>query len=374
MGLYTAERDARENEIVRGCRDAPEDSPQSRRERGEDRQEGLSVPSVTSASSDGPRVATPSSVMLNRIIAHANDAARAYLPQRMPNATHLNLDDAWPAGVLDLPTRDVRAWGPRLRYIARRPDVEAFYREIASDLGDLVLYGSGDFHHLAGALIRRVRATGVTLVSFDNHPDWDVRPPYWSCGGWAARTLRTGRVERVSVWGCGNFELQRPARWFADRAALRAGTFEVHAWAERQPASVRRRFDCMTRANWRERFHAFASGLSGRPVYVTVDLDGLRREEAVTNWENGLFTADDVAWAIATVGDKASVVGGDVCGAYSPPSYERAVQRVAGRWDHPKLPPIDRGEAHRLNVASLAIIWNALAGACVDLPRRSSET
>ena len=58
--------------------------------------------------------------------------------------------------------------------------------------------------------------TPFTLVSFDNHPDWDIKPPYWSCGGWAARTLYTSRVERVSVWGCGNFELRWPSRLSAD--------------------------------------------------------------------------------------------------------------------------------------------------------------
>ena len=44
--------------------------------------------------------------------------------------------------------------------------------------------------------------------------------------------------------------------------------------------------------NWRERFQRFAGELAGAAVYVTVDLDCLRAEEAVTNWESGLFTAD----------------------------------------------------------------------------------
>ncbi len=52
----------------------------------------------------------------------------------------------------------------------------------------------------------------------------------------------------------------------------------------------------MTRQNWRERFGHFVDGLKGERVYVTVDLDCLRAEEAITNWENGLFTAEDVAW------------------------------------------------------------------------------
>lgn len=278
----------------------------------------------------------------------------------MQKSVHLDLDGAWADSPLRLPTRDARAWGPRLRYVARRRDIEAFWNEISHDLGDFVLFGSGDFHHLAGLLIRRVTATPFTLVSFDNHPDWDIRPPYWSCGGWAARTLRTGRVQRVSVWGCGNFELQFPARLFADTRALRTSRLEIHAWAERQPQSVQQRFNCMTRENWRERFARFADSLGGMPVYVTVDMDCLRGEEAVTNWENGLFTADDVAWAIGRLRAGAPVVGGDVCGAYSKPSYARIGQRFAGRWDHPRLPNVDPVHARVINLTALGKIWPAL--------------
>jgi arginase family enzyme len=276
------------------------------------------------------------------------------------NAVYLNLDDAWEKGILGLPQRDARNWGPRLRYIARKMDVEAFHREVEKDLAPFILYGSGDFHHLAGVLLRRIGPGPVTLVSFDNHPDWDVRPPCWACGGWAARTLATGHVERVSVWGCGNFELRFPSRLFANRAALNRGTLQVHAWAERQPPAVQKRFDCMTRENWRARFEQFAKGLAGCDVYVTVDMDCLRAEEAVTNWENGLFTAENVAWAIGALRASAKLVGGDVCGAYSPQAYARPFQRLAGKWDHPKIAEPDDAEARRINRKSLETIWPAL--------------
>ena len=59
--------------------------------------------------------------------------------------------------------------------------IEAFDSEIGDDLPRFVLYGSGDFHHLTALWIRRV-AVPVVVVSFDNHPDWDVRPPRWCCG------------------------------------------------------------------------------------------------------------------------------------------------------------------------------------------------
>lgn len=249
-----------------------------------------------------------------------------------------------------------------MRYIARQKDIDAFLADTLPDLGQFILYGSGDFHHLAGALIRRISDTPFTLVSFDNHPDWDIKPPYWACGGWAARTLKTGQANKVSVWGCGNFELQWPARLTADWKALRAGALEVHAWAERQPVAVAKRFNCMTRDNWRSRFQHFAAGLKDRPVYITVDLDCLRAEEAVTNWENGLFTAEDVAWAIGQLRASATVLGGDVCGAWSAAAYARTLQRLASRWDHPAIPIVDANTAQQINARALAALWPALTG------------
>jgi len=202
----------------------------------------------------------------------------------------------------------------------------------------------------------------VTLISFDNHPDWDIRPPHWACGGWINRALELPNVRRAVVWGCGNFELAMPSRLFANRRALRAGRLEVHAWAERQKPGVQRRFDCMTRENWRQRFERFVTSLIGQDVYVTIDIDCLRKEEAVTNWENGLFTAEDVAWALGVLRGKARVVAGDLCGAYSPPAYARAFQRLAGWWDHPKLPSIEATVARDTNRTALQLLWPALAG------------
>jgi hypothetical protein len=271
---------------------------------------------------------------------------------------HLNLDDAWEPKVLGMPTLDARQWGPRLRCFARAPEIEEFFASTRCQLGPYVLYGSGDFHHLAALFVRHIAAADLTIVSFDNHPDWDIRPPKWACGGWVNRALELPHVLRVSVWGCGNFELRFPASLVRNRS----NRIDVNAWAERQPAPVVRRFNCMTRENWRERFEHFADSRRCANVYVTVDLDCLRADEAVTNWENGLFTTEDVAWAISMLRERAHVVGGDLCGAYSIPLYARRRQRFAAEWDRPKLPKVDAAEARHINRRALETIWPALCG------------
>lgn len=291
--------------------------------------------------------------------------------QPAPSQINLNLDNAWQTSTesvlvegnsaIAIPTVNLPAWGPRLRFHARRPEVDSFYREVEARLTRFVLYGSGDFHHLAGVLLRRIKLP-VTVVSFDNHPDWDVRPPHWACGGWVNRALELPHVKRASVWGCGNFELTLPSRLYANHKALKSRRLEIHAWAERQSPGVQKRFNCMTRENWRQRFDRFAESLAGQNVYVTVDLDCLRQGEAITNWENGLLTADEVAWAIGRLRQRSGIIGGDLCGAWSSPRFARALQRWAANWDHPKLPAIDPAEARRVNGEALAKIWPVLTG------------
>ena len=102
---------------------------------------------------------------------------------------HVDLDEAWTGSVLPpMPRLDARIWGPRLRNTAPTRDVEAFFVEVQDRLSPFVLFGSGDFHHLSALWQRRVREP-FRLVCFDNHPDWDIRPPRWSCGGWVNRAL-----------------------------------------------------------------------------------------------------------------------------------------------------------------------------------------
>ncbi len=240
--------------------------------------------------------------------------------------------------------------------------MERFYEELKPRLAPFTLYGSGEFHHLSGLWLRQF-SDPVVLVSFDNHPDWDVRPPHWGCGGWVNRALELPHVRSASVWGCGNFELNPPHRWFANHRAVRDGKLVVRAWKERMSESVRKKWPVISRDGWREQFTAFAAKLGGRKVYVTIDTDCLQNEEAVTNWEQGLFTAADIASALAILRTSgARIVGGDVCGAWSQPEYARWKQKFAANFDRPKLPPVEPSRAREVNARSLAILWPALTG------------
>ena len=277
------------------------------------------------------------------------------------SALHLNLDDAWPGESWDLPALDARNWGSSLRFSAPPRLIEAFYREIGGKLPRFLVYGSGDFHHLTALRARQVAGPFV-LVSFDNHPDWDVRPPRWGCGGWVNRALELPGVKKISVWGCGNFECWWPARFFGNRRAEREGRLEVHPWADDRPPSDQDRRGAILQGNWRERFAEFIETLGGSNLYITIDLDCLRAEEAVTNWESGRFTLEDVAWALTQLrASSGQIVGGDLCGAFSPPVYARRKQRFVAEIDHPKLPVMDLERARKINLNAFEALWPILA-------------
>ena len=277
-------------------------------------------------------------------------------------AVHLNLDDAWPNESIDLPAIDARSWGPQLRFSAPPRLVEQFYREHETDLAlPFLLYGSGDFHYLTALRLRPVTES-VVLVAFDNHPDWDVRPPKWACGGWVNRALELPNVRRAGVWGCNNFECWWPHQFFGNRRAERAGILEVHPWADDRPLKDQGRKGAILHENWRERFKEFAKSLADRNIYVTIDLDCLRVEQAVTNWESGRFTVADLEWALGKLRESSPIVGGDICGAYSPPQYARRKQRFAAEFDRPKLAPPNLEKSRATNLATLEKLWPILAG------------
>jgi hypothetical protein len=277
---------------------------------------------------------------------------------------HLDLDGAWPAQSLPLPRIDALQWGPRLRFCAPDREMRAFRANVLDPLGAarFLTYGSGDFHHLSALMVGRITQP-LTLISFDNHPDWDIRPPKWCCGSWINRALALPQVERAEVWGCGNFECWGWHRLWGNHRDVRSKRLKVHPWADERPISSQSKPGAITRANWRERFSQFASGLAGRALYVTVDIDGLQASSAATNWENGRFTPEDICWALEELSQYGAIVAGDFCGAHSQPAYARRFQRFASETDHPKLPAPDPAAAARVNASAWQTIWPHLTRA-----------
>ena len=135
---------------------------------------------------------------------------------------------------------------------------------------------------------------------------------------------------------------------------------EVHPWADDRSEKDQQRRGAILRQSWRQHFERFANDLRGANVYVTIDLDCLRGEEAITNWESGRFTIPDLIWALEKLRGYAGIVAGDVCGAFSDPVYARRKQRFASEMDHPKLNQPDSATTRKINHAAFATLWPVL--------------
>jgi hypothetical protein len=115
--------------------------------------------------------------------------------------------------------------------------------------------------------------------------------------------------------------------------------------------------------NWRGAFAKYLESLRTRSIYVTIDLDCLKESDAVTNWENGQFSIDDILWALELVRSKAVILGGDLCGAFSTLRYGSWFQTLAGRFDHPRQRSVPDADRRLINSRALQAIWPRLVGA-----------
>jgi arginase family enzyme len=281
-----------------------------------------------------------------------------------PETVWLAFDDAWdfePSPWFRPPSRvDALAAGPSLRFITTKRAVESFWETFSSRCRPFILSGSGDFHHLTAVFVRQINEP-FAIVSFDNHPDWDVRPPHWSCGAWVNRALENPLVQQVAVWGCGSFECSFPWRLLGNRSACRSGRLWVAPWrsaGKDYPTWLHP----ISSANWRRAFAQFVESIRNPAIYVTVDLDCLGESDSITNWENGRFTLPDLVWAITLLRQKVRIVGGDLCGAFSPMRYGSWFQALAGRFDHPRPRTVTDNERRSVNLRALETIWPHLVG------------
>jgi hypothetical protein len=253
----------------------------------------------------------------------------------------LQLDDAFerqPAletGVLAhggrmLAARDL---GPALRLWSRASTLGELRRRIEACLpmrgeAEVVFAGSGDFHHVTPLLLARaVAAAGepVTLVHFDNHPDWVRHAPGRHCGSWVGRAARLDRVARVITIGVTSPDIGRARAREGDLALIAEDRLDIFAWdapdGGEALALEGRSWPTISAMGEAAFLDRLADSVPTRAVYVTIDKDVLRPADAVTNWDQGQASLDFVITAVRRVAAGRRVIGADVVGDWSTPVY-----------------------------------------------------
>lgn len=263
----------------------------------------------------------------------------------------------------------LRLWASRRRMRALAQRLAALQAPPGD--GPLVaFYGSGDYHHVATALIATVTEP-VSVIHFDNHPDWVRIPATNNCGGWVNRALELPRVARIVTLGICSDDLVLPQTKGGNLGALRSGRLEIHPWRA-APSRVwgqvgdgfghrhsggHIEWDCLEGVDWPSFMEALIARLPTEAVWVTIDKDVLRPADAATNWDQGQMPLDALLAALELIGRRRRVVGADVCGEYSAPRFRDPVKRIAAWLDHPDggPPPAETLERNdRTNRALIA--------------------
>lgn len=129
---------------------------------------------------------------------------------------------------------------------------------------------SGDFHYLTEYWVSRLQEP-FSLIVFDHHPD--MQQPQWeglvSCGGWVTDVLKSNPFVRHIILVGVSDELMSQIP-----VALRS---KVLFYSESE-------------IDHHQAWPSKAGKLIHEPVYISIDKDVLRTDDAVTNWRNGDMT------------------------------------------------------------------------------------
>jgi arginase family enzyme len=275
---------------------------------------------------------------------------------------------------------------PHLRLGCRDGRFRTFQHRLAEQAGSdcdaepfLTFYGSGDFHHVSLALLRRL-PTACNLLVLDKHPDWMRGLPFLHCGSWLAHAAALPHVGRVFHVG-GDLDFDNSYRWLAPWRWLRTGKITViparrqfrgRRWRKIPHRPLRRdAHEVADRSRISELAAAFRADLAARPLYVSLDKDVMTAEEAVVNWDSGYLRAGEVLEVIRTFVAAAGgrLAGMDVVGDWSPVRVRGLFRRVLHWAEHPRL-HADPNEADARNERlNLTILHAAAAWSAVDARR-----
>lgn len=232
--------------------------------------------------------------------------------------------------------RAIRLWGCHAGLQAFH---DAMRKQWAANGGPrLCFMGSGDFHHVTAFLLQQALINhpgAVTLIHFDNHPDWVKFEKGTHCGSWVNRALEQPQVQKVITVGVCSHDLRLPEWKGANLGLLSQGSLELYPY-DHAPSRVMHDYGAgasyeqskghlrwkTIRATGEQNFIAhLLSRIKTDAVYLTIDKDVLAREDAVTNWDQGAMRLPYLLSLIREISRKHSIIGADITGDYSAPSY-----------------------------------------------------
>lgn len=250
---------------------------------------------------------------------------------------------------------DLTGLGPRARlWLDKKTKSEVASCIQASTKNAITFLGSGDFHHISHILIEQF-SQPLSLIIFDFHPDWDTLPPYMACGSWVTRALRSSNILKCILIGVASCDISGWQLVSANLASLKDNRVEIYPYAHKPsrvflkkiPKNISLKvkkgclynkiyWDELKGKNLREFFALLLKRLATKQVYISIDKDCLKKEYALTNWEEGLLSLEDLVDMLKAIKENLDIVGMDITGDYSKICISGKLKNFFSRLDHPK--------------------------------------
>ena len=228
----------------------------------------------------------------------------------------------------------------------------------------LTFMGSGDFHQTAATLIETLpeSAKPVTIILFDNHPDWFKAPAHYHCGAWVVQALKHSWVEKVIMIGQNSADLRGDQFRFAPFNELCKGRVELHpllreksfvplVWrtkvagvesCKRNFLGTELRFSTLRGLGLKALGDRLAGELAGKNVYISIDKDVLDTQYAITDWDQGQLSLDELTNLIGRFADSSNLVGMDICGERAPDPINGLIKNLDAHRIHRKIKNFDQ--------------------------------
>lgn len=177
--------------------------------------------------------------------------------------------------------------------------------EIKKKISDLPVHGihfldSGNYHYLSKFWLEKIREP-FSLLVFDNHTDMQEAAFFGllSCGSWAGEVLDTHQfISHICVAGPGVKDFQE----YKGRSGSKLTKICREELADKGG----------------EALLEFLETDRDLPLYISIDKDVLRKEDARTNWDQGELELEQLLKWLDLAFEKRKVLGIDICGENPP--------------------------------------------------------
>ncbi|MDD3078726.1 MAG: arginase family protein [Paludibacter sp.] len=157
---------------------------------------------------------------------------------------------------------------------------------------------SGNYHYLTKLWVDKIKKP-FSLVVFDHHTD--MQPSLFdnllSCGCWVREVLDANPyIRKVCLIGASEQLIKATdTTLYGDRLIFYSDRSLTHE----------------------ETWKRFAQKHFNEPVYISVDKDVLNKSSAVTNWDQGSLSLEELELLLFVIFKNQEIIGVDICGECS---------------------------------------------------------